>query len=131
MTIERINPPGLPATVGYSHVVATSRTRTIYIAGQVGVDEAGVVVGADHRSQAERAMRNLLVALGAVGATIDDVVKLNFLVVGVGPEAMAAVFEAAFAVFGDNLPAPAATLYGVMGLAEPDQLFELDAVAML
>ena len=131
MTIERINPSGLPPAVGYSHVVATSRTRTIYIAGQVGVDETGAVVGNDHRSQAERALRNLLVALEAAGATIEDVVKLNFLVVDVGPEVMEAIFAAAFAVFGDQLPSPAATLYGVQALAEPDHLFEIDAVAML
>ena len=44
MTIEKINPPALPSPIGYTQVVATSGTRTIYIAGQVAVDAIGNVV---------------------------------------------------------------------------------------
>ena len=129
--IERRNPEGLPTQVGYSQVVVATGNKTVHIAGQVGVDETGAVVGNDHRTQAERALRNLLVALEAAGATVDDVVKLNFLVVDVGPEAMEAIYTAAFEVFGDQFPNPAATLYGVQALAEPDHLFEVDAIAVL
>ena len=65
---------------GYSHVVeVTGPGRIVYIAGQLGLDANGNLVGApgDFRAQATQAFENLKLALAAVGAGFGDVVKLN------------------------------------------------------
>jgi enamine deaminase RidA (YjgF/YER057c/UK114 family) len=129
MTIEKINPPTLLEPVGFSHVVVAAGTRRIYIAGQTGVDITGKVVGIDYASQAAQAYRNLGAALEAAGATWDDVVKMNILVVNHSAAATEAIFGAAFLVFGETLPSPAVTLYGVQALFEPEFLIEIDAIA--
>ena len=73
---EFINPPGLTAPNGYTHVVVTADRRTAYVAGQVAVDSTGKVVGVgDFKAQAEQVFANLRVALASVGASFGDVVK--------------------------------------------------------
>src|SRR5689334_12851683 len=43
--LEKLRPSGLHHNPAYSHVVAATGARTIYIAGQVSTDEEGRVVG--------------------------------------------------------------------------------------
>ena len=47
MNIEYPRPEGLLRNPSFSQVVVASGTRTIYTAGQVSIDERGVLVGAD------------------------------------------------------------------------------------
>jgi enamine deaminase RidA (YjgF/YER057c/UK114 family) len=71
------NPPGLPPPRGYSQVVeVTGPGRTVYIAGQIGLDASGKVADG-FRAQATQVFENLKIALAAVGAGFDHVVKLN------------------------------------------------------
>src|SRR5262249_55503735 len=75
-----INPATMSKPPGYTHVVeATTPGRIVYVAGQLGLDAAGNVAGApgDFRAQAKQTFENLKNALAAVGATLNDVVKLN------------------------------------------------------
>src|ERR1700676_5467694 len=78
-----INPDSLAKQSGYSYVVETMGPgRTIYIAGQLGLDLENRLVGApgDFRAQATKAIENLQAALASVGAGLSDVVKItNFL----------------------------------------------------
>ena len=79
-----INPDALSKPPGYSHVVeASAPGRIVYIAGQLGVDREGKVVG-DFRQQAIQTFENLKAALAAVGADFRQVVKLNNYLVDVG-----------------------------------------------
>jgi hypothetical protein len=55
----------------------------------------------------------------------------TFYVVDLGPDSLAAIFTAAFEVFGDDLPQATSTLVGVSALFHPGQRLEVDAVAML
>src|SRR4029450_3630810 len=72
-----INPQALGKPPGYTHVVeVTAPARIVYIAGQLGVDRDGRVVG-DIRAQAVQTFENLKAALAAVGADFHDVVKFN------------------------------------------------------
>src|SRR6266571_4761520 len=72
-----INPQTLGRPPGYTHVVeVTAPGRIVYIAGQLGVDRDGKVVG-DFRRQAAQTFENLKTALAAVGAQFRHVVKLN------------------------------------------------------
>src|SRR6266566_4219848 len=71
-----LNPPTLCPTFGWTHVVTATGGKTVYISGQVSVDERGEVVGkGDLRAQAEQTLENLKHALTAAGATFRDVVK--------------------------------------------------------
>src|SRR5437763_12645370 len=72
-----INPPTISKPPGYTHVVETTGPgKTIYIAGQLGIDPSGKMAG-DFRGQAVQAFENLKNALAAVGAEFKDVVKIN------------------------------------------------------
>ena len=131
MGIEKINPSGLTEPLGYSHVVVATGTTRIYVAGQTGVGTDGVVVGPDIASQAAQAFRNVTTALASAGATWDDVVKTNILIVKFEPSMTEAIFTAAAEALGGALPSTAATLYGVHSLFEPDHLIEIDVTAEL
>ena len=75
-----INPDALSRPPGYTHVVeATAPARLVYLAGQIGLDRDGKVVGGagDFRAQAVQTFENLKAGLAAVGGSFQDVVKLN------------------------------------------------------
>src|SRR5438445_9090510 len=58
--LEQLRPSGLHHNPAYSHVVVASGARTIYIAGQVSVDEEGRVVGdGDLAAQTTQVMHNI------------------------------------------------------------------------
>ena len=81
--VRFINPNTLAHQTGYSYVVeAMGPGRTVYIAGQLGLDMENKLVGApgDFRAQAVKAIENLEAALASVGADLSHVVKItNFL----------------------------------------------------
>ena len=63
-----INPPALYKPPGYTHVVeVTGPGRIVYLAGQLGFDDQGKLVGApgDFRAQTEKAFENLKAALAS------------------------------------------------------------------
>src|SRR5437764_10452826 len=87
MNTQFLNPAGLCPTFGWTHVVTATGGKTVYVSGQVSVNERGEVVGAgDLRAQTEQTFANLKHALAAVGATFHNVVKMNLYVVGLKPE---------------------------------------------
>jgi enamine deaminase RidA (YjgF/YER057c/UK114 family) len=130
VTLEKINPPALPVPIGYSQVVATSGSRTVYIAGQVAVDAIGnVVAPGDVIGQASRAFANVRSAVTAAGGTVEDIVKVTWYVVGYRPEMLPALAQARHDILGDH--APASTLVGVAALANPQYLVEVEAIAVV
>jgi enamine deaminase RidA (YjgF/YER057c/UK114 family) len=127
--VRRINPPTLATPTGYTHVTVGSDGRTVHIAGQVALDAKGQLVGAgDFRAQAERVFENLRLALEAVGASFDDVLKMTtFVTDAANVTAFREVRNARLR--SDQLPAN--TFVEVRGLARPEWLIEIEAVAML
>jgi enamine deaminase RidA (YjgF/YER057c/UK114 family) len=123
-----INPQALGKPPGYTHVVeVTAPARIVYIAGQLGVDRDGRVVG-DIRAQAVQTFENLKAALAAVGADFHDVVKFNNYLVD---RAHLPIFRE---VRDSYLPAnnrPASTTIAISGLAREGALIEIEAVAAL
>src|SRR3954471_8356811 len=80
--LEHPRPEGLLHNPAFSQVVAASGKRTIYTAAQVSIDERGALVGAaDLAAQTAQAMRNVGLALSAVGASYADIVKITTYVV--------------------------------------------------
>jgi enamine deaminase RidA (YjgF/YER057c/UK114 family) len=129
--LDHPRPDGLLLNPAYSHVVASSGSRTIYTAGQVSIDEHGTLVGAgDLAAQTTQVLRNVGRALAAAGATYADVVKITTYVVNYKPEHRA-VIGAARAPFFSNGKPPASTLVGVSALALPEWLVEIEAIAVV
>jgi enamine deaminase RidA (YjgF/YER057c/UK114 family) len=131
MKVEYLNPPDLCPTYGWTHVASVTGGRTIYISGQVGIDERGLIVGpGDLKTQTEQTFRNLERALAAVGATFRDVVKTNLYVVGLRPEHVPILREVRSRFVSPETP-PVSTLVGVSALVGPEWLIEIEAVAVL
>jgi len=130
-TIERPVAQGLLVNPGFSQVVAATGKRTIYTAGQVSIDEQGQLVGdGDLATQATQAMRNVGLALAAVGAGFADIVKITTYVVNYRPEHRAIIGKARSPFF-TNGERPASTLVGVAALAMPEWLVEIEAIAVI
>ena len=106
-------------------------SRVIHISGQTSVDVEGKVVGSTHLEQSRVAFHNVLIALEAAGATLEDVAKFNIYMVDYSWDALEALMAAAKEVFGDPYPLTANTLVGVASLWLPDLLVEVDAVAVV
>ena len=134
MTVELLNPPGIPAPEFYRQMAVTSGSRTVYLAGQVARTADGTPVGAgDLAAQVEQAYVNVATALEAVGGTFEHVAKLTVYVVDWTPDRLAelgAGVAAAAARLEADLTKPV-TLISVAGLGEPDLLVEVDAIAVL
>ncbi|GAA4875319.1 RidA family protein [Actinomycetospora straminea] len=133
MTVELLNPPGLPAPEVYRQVAVATGSRTVYLSGQVARTADGTPVGpGDLAAQTEQAYRNVATGLAAVGATFADVAKMTVYVVDLTPEKMGAFGEGAMRAAADlGQATPAITLIGVTALGEPDLLVEVEATAVL
>lgn len=131
MAVEYLNPAGLHQNPAFTNVVVvTGSAKTIYVGGQNGVNASGEIVGqGDLKTQAIQAFENLQTALNAVGASLEHIIKWNVYVVQ--GQSLHPGFEA-FQEVWDNRPnPPAITMMVVAGLANPDFLIELDAVAVV
>jgi enamine deaminase RidA (YjgF/YER057c/UK114 family) len=129
-SIARINPPELGTPPGYSQIVEVSAKRLIFIAGQTALDAEGKVVGEmDFARQASQVFDNLAVALGAVGCTPGNLVKLTVFLTDMSN--LVAYREARNRFFAKVAPpaAPAVTLVEVSKLYGPQFLIEVEAIA--
>ena len=130
MTLEPINPDGLPVPESYTHVVVAKGSRLVFIAGQVAEDADDNLVGAgDFEAQALQAFANLGLCLRAAGARPDQVARITIYVVDHRPEYLAQISAARVSVFGAHKPAD--TILGVQTLAEPGRLIEVEGIAVL
>ncbi|MBX9825204.1 MAG: RidA family protein [Xanthobacteraceae bacterium] len=124
-----MNPAAIAKPGGYSHVVeVTGPDRIVYIAGQLGLKPDGDIAG-DFRAQCLQAFENLKAALAAVGATFDDVVKLNNYLVDI-PKNLG-IYREVRDQYVNTAQPPASTTIGVPALARPDALYEVEAVVLL
>jgi enamine deaminase RidA (YjgF/YER057c/UK114 family) len=128
---EFINPKGLAAPQGYTHVVSTKPGKMLFISGQVAMDSHGHLVGKDDlRAQAKQVFENLKTALAAGGASFDDVVKITWYVKGYTPQNLSTLREVRDSYIKKEAP-PASTLVGVTSLFQDDYLLEVDAIAVV
>lgn len=131
LSVQHLNPDTLAKNPAFTNVVVvTGNARTIYVGGQDAVDASGAIVGrGDIVAQTEQIFRNLEAALAAAGAGLEHVIRWNVYVVQGQP------LQPAFAVFqrvwGERPNPPAITVLYVAGLANPDFLAEMDAVAVV
>ena len=124
-----MNPEAIAKPGGYSHVVEiTGPGRIVYIAGQLGLKPDGKIAG-DFRAQTVQAFENLKAALAAVGATFNDVVKLNNYLVDI--TANIGIYREVRDKYVNTAQPPASTTIGVPALARDGALFEAEAIVML
>lgn len=129
--VKYINPDSLLKNPAFTNVVTvTGPVKTIYIGGQDAVDASGAIVGkGDLREQTEQILKNIQAALAAGGAQLEHVVKWNIYVVqGQSLQEGFATFQS---VAGNRPNPPAISVMFVMGLAHPDFLAEMDAIAVV
>lgn len=125
-----VNPDGLhdPGPFGYSHTaLVPAGTDLVFVAGQYGSGSDGAVVSPDFTEQVGRAFHNLGAALAAHGLDLGHVVQLRTYVVDLDLARLGAIGEAVGGGFGPTPPTQ--TVIGVAGLALPEILVEVEAVA--
>lgn len=130
-SVQHLNPDGLSKNPAFSQaVVVTGPVKTIYIGGQDAVDASGAIVGkGDIKAQTEQIFKNLQTALAAAGAELEHVIKWNIYIVQ--GQSLQAGFEVFQQVWGQRPNPPAISGMFVAGLAHPDFLVEMDAVAVV
>jgi len=132
VSLERINPDGLHRTPGYHHVTISTASRYAHLSGQSPLDEDGVVVGTDDLvAQVNQVAHNIAVALDAVGATPEDVVRTVIYVASTERADLALVWTALSRSEVGAALSTASTLLGVAQLGYPGQLVEVDVTAAL
>ena len=130
MNVERINPAELARPSGFSHAVSATG-RMVFLAGQIGMDQDGKVVGGGIVPQFEQAFGNLLATLAAAGGHPADLVSLTVYLTDVedyqahGKE-IGAVWRR---LAGTDYPAMAGV--GVTRLWLPEALVEIQGIAVI
>lgn len=128
MAHEYIQPRSVHPTTGagYSHVARVG--ETLYIAGQVALDPGGNLVGkGDITAQAAQVYANLAAILEEMGGGLGDIVKTTtFLTDRSHLDGFRRVRND---VFKGSFPPNTLLLIG--GLAQPDYLIEVEAIAVL
>ena len=126
---RNVNADELGPARGFSH--ATVAGGLVWLGGQIGSDVTGKVPEpGDVVAQFTRAIRNVSIALRAVGSVPADTVKLTYYVTDLKTykDNLRAIGSAYREVFGHHYPAT--TLVEVSSLFDPDALVEIEAVAV-
>ena len=129
--VEYLNPKELHQNPAFTNVVTVSGpVRTVYVGGQNAIDATGAIVGkGDFKAQSEQILKNIEAALAAGGAQWEHVVKLNLYILQ--GQSLQDGFEAFQRMAGNRSHPPAVSMAFVVGLAHPDYLAEIDAIAVV
>lgn len=127
-SVELIRSDRLTDQAPYAYAAIVG--NLVFTAGACPLNSQGetVAVG-DISGQAAVVMDNLLTALRAAGAELNDVVKTTVYVVSTDRDDLVAAWNVVSGRFGSH-DAPS-TLLGVATLGYPDQLVEVEAIAVL
>ena len=125
MKKEIIIPDNIHKTRGYAHAVRVG--YTLYVSGQISVDENNNVVGInDFNEQVNQALENLKRVLTAAGTSMKDVVKTTIYFRDM--EDLPKFREARKKYLGDHV---ASTVVEINKLARPELLIEIEAIAII
>ncbi len=129
MNKKRIQPPNILHSPAFSQGIEISSLSTLlFIGGQNAVNQEGIVVGqGDFSEQSRQALKNIKSILEHAGYSIENVVKWTiYYVQGNNPALGFKAFQEVFAV--PEIP-PTLSVIQVTGLASPDFLIEIEAIA--
>jgi len=77
MSAQILLPAGWAPPVGYSNGMAVTAGRIVFVAGQVGWDEAQQFQSQDLVPQFEQALKNVLAVLAAAGGTARNICRMT------------------------------------------------------
>jgi 2-iminobutanoate/2-iminopropanoate deaminase len=130
-SVQFKNSPEISSPAGYSHAVVVNGGKMVFLSGQVGLNKQGEMVGKDDfRTQVAQVFSNLKSALAAAGATPNDLIKLNYYVVGLNRDKLVAIRNVRDEFISKEHP-PTSTLAGVQALFREDAMIEVEAVAVV
>lgn len=128
--VELIRSSALTDSAPYAYASVVPAGRMVFTAGACPLDARGNIVEPDDvAGQARQAMANLVEALDAAGAGLTDVAKTTVYVASRWREDLVTAWNVVHEAFGDH-DAPS-TLVGVAVLGYPEQMVEVEAVAIL
>ncbi len=124
-----VQPTDLPVRKSHSQVVTVKGGKLVFVAGMTSRSEkdASPVHPGDMRAQIRQVCENIGRALKAVGGDFADVVKTTTFTTNV--EEYHRVGDERFKYFQRDLPTSA--LIGVVRLAHPDLMIEIEAMAVI
>ena len=131
MPVKLSVPPDM-AKRGYSQIAEITSGKLVLIAGQVPHDANDKMVGeGNFEAQVEQVFKNLDAALKAAGGSMRNLVKIvNYCVASVSHEERM-VYRTVRDRFVDTSNPPVSTFIYVVRLAQPNWLFEMDAMAVI
>jgi enamine deaminase RidA (YjgF/YER057c/UK114 family) len=117
-----------PTRFGSPTALGIKVGNQIFVSGMLAWDTERRIVGVgDVRAQTRKALENVEATLKAAGATLANIVKVNFYLTDIRDKT--AVWEVRKEMFGDHRPA--STLVEVSQLVDPEGKLEIDAVAFI
>jgi 2-iminobutanoate/2-iminopropanoate deaminase len=126
-----ITSPKLPAPMrggAFSSGVEAPAGRTIYVSGQVSMDEEGNIVGeGDIKAQTETVLEHVKTVVEEAGGTMDDIQKVTVFITDMGLYDQ--IHEVRRRYFQE--PYPASSMIEVSALIDPRLLIEIEAVAVV
>ena len=120
--VPSLGPPPEP----YEYAIRSG--NTLYLAGQVALDENGIIVGTTTKEQARKTWDNIGIVLAAAGASIKDVVKVTYFLADI--RELQEEMEIRKEVFSGR-PFPVVTAIQAPALGMPGLRLEIDVVAEL
>ena len=128
--ITRVNPDTLHRNPAYTQAaIVDSSARYVYVGGQNAVNAQGEIVGDNLADQTVQAIKNVVAALEACGASLKDVFKMTIYIVQGQPIQEGFMATQQFQELSTHPP----TISGIFvaGLAHPAFLIEIEAVAAI
>ena len=125
-----VQPPHWPKPKGYANAIAATG-KTLFLAGQIGFDDTGAIVGDDFVAQAKQALRNVVTLVEAAGGKPEHIVRLTWFVTD-RDAYLTSLNELGLAyreVLGRHYPAM--SLLVVSALVEARAKVEIEATAVL
>jgi enamine deaminase RidA (YjgF/YER057c/UK114 family) len=125
--INSFNPPGIWSPFGaFSMGVVQGDGRTVYLKGQVALDQDGQAVGQDDmKAQVRKVLENIQAVLDYVGGQMGDIVSLTQYVTDI--RAFMEAGEVRQEFFAS--PFPVTTTVEVSSLYDPRLMVEITAIA--
>ena len=129
MAVELVHSNRLFSGIPYAYAAAAPEIGLIVTAGACPLDDQGrVVAPGDIAAQMRQTLDNLRIALEECGAAMRDVLKTTIFVSTSSRDDLVVAWNEVAGGFGDHNPP--STLLGVSVLGFPDQLVEVEAIAV-
>ena len=127
--IEFLSPDELLKNPAFSQIAITKGNgRTIYISGQNAITKDLEIVGkSDITLQTEQALKNIEIALNSCNASLDDLFKLTIYIIQ--GQDIRKGFAGSQNFLTKLKNPPVISVIVIAGLANPDYLVEIEAIA--